>query len=128
MNRRKIENIKNLRVIYTARSEDSINEAAAKGFWPLIKVVTKNPKIYSKVNVYQNSITGAIKAHGDFRAPKWAEEFELNDEDFDVSNKKTESDWKEVTGWIYYYPHHFANPYAAYLIPKDIIIGERVFV
>lgn len=105
------DNKNNLRVIKTGRDERSINEAAAEGFWPLVKVLKANPEIQRKVLIRQDQVTGEIHAKGDFR--RWTDE---------------ETNFKEITSWIYYYPHSFPNPYAAYLIPKDIQIGERVFI
>ena len=35
---------------------------------------------------------------------------------------------EKVIGWTSYYPHSFKSPYAAYLIPKDIRLYEKVFV
>lgn len=109
----KTENKNNLRVIKTARDKNSINEAASNGFWPLIKVLKPNPQIQSKICILQHKETGEIHVKGDFR--RWT------DDDY-------ESPYVEVTSWIYYYPHQFPNPYAAYLIPKDIIQGERVYI
>lgn len=138
----KTENTNNLRVIKTARDQESINESAKKGFWPLIKAVRPSKDIYSKVCVLQNSITGEISTKGDFRSFRTKKRFNnstpgdktnginnLNDwlNAFD-DEEEEESPWKEVTGWIHYYPNPFANPYAAYLIPSDIQIGERVFL
>ncbi len=105
------DNKNNLRVIKTGRDVESINEAASKGFWPLIKALKPNPEIQSKLQISQDQETGKIRTRGDFR--RWTDE---------------ETPWKDVTSWIYYYPHNFPNPFAAYLIPKDIQIGERVFV
>lgn len=104
------ERIKNRRVIKTARDIDSINEAAKKGFTPLIKTVTKDINLSTKYAVWQNKNTKEIYIAGDYRE-------ELN-EDY----------WEEVIGWTYYYPYHFESPYAAYLIPPDIVVGERVFI
>ncbi len=36
--------------------------------------------------------------------------------------------WEYVIPWTSYYPYHFESPFAAYLIPKDIAVGERVFI
>ena len=108
------DNKNNLRVIKTARDQQSINEAAAKGYWPLVKVLKANPLLQSKVKILQNPKSGIIEAIGDYRQVRWLREDETNLE--------------PVTDWIYYYPHNFPNPFAAYLIPKDIIIDERVFV
>jgi len=138
----KTENNKNLRVIKTARDKESINESAKKGFWPLIKAVRPLKDISSKVCVLQNSITGEIRTIGDYRLLRTQKKFkitrpgdELNktirlNDWIHVSDEieEEESEWKEVTNWIHYYPNPFSNPYAAYLIPSDIQIGERVFL
>lgn len=31
-------------------------------------------------------------------------------------------------GIFHYYPYHFASPFAAYLVPPDLAIGERVWM
>jgi hypothetical protein len=99
-----------LRVIQTARTEETINKAAKEGFRPLLRPVKPSKKIHSKFCVWQNQITGEIEMVGDFRGGH-----------FDES-------WKQVIGWTDYYPHSFPEPYAAYLIPPDIQQGERVLV
>ena len=138
----KTENVNNLRVIKTARDKDSINESARKGFWPLIKVVRPSKDIFSKVCVLQNSITGEIDTKGDYRSfstTKWFNNTKPRDDSNRIKSlndwmnlhddsEEEESPWKEVTSWIHYYPNPFVNPYAAYLIPSDIQIGERVFL
>ena len=104
-------NSSGLRVIKTARDKDSINRAAKKGLRPLIRKVEPSAEIRSKYSVIQNKITGEIEIIGDYR-------MESDD------NKKFET----VIEWTYYYPHTFKSPFAAYLIPKDIKISERVFI
>lgn len=98
-----------LRVIRTARTEQAINNAAREGYQPLIKRVVPDPAIQHKFAVYQHRTTGEIEVIGDFRA-------------------SPPSEYDEVIGWTYYYPHTFPSPFAAYLIPRDIEVGERVFV
>ncbi len=104
------ENSKGLRVIKTARDKGSINKAAKNGLKPLIKKVEPSDEIRSKYSLLQNKETGEIKIIGDYRMGFPSKEFET------------------VIDWTYYYPHSFKSPFAAYLIPKDIIIGERVFI
>lgn len=102
-----------LRVIKTARDKDSINTAAKSGLKPLIKKVEPSEKIHSKYSIEQNKKTGEIKVFGDFRAGLDSYE---------------NSDFEIVIDWTLYYPHNFLSPFAAYLIPKDIKIGERVII
>jgi hypothetical protein len=107
------KNAHGLRVIKTARDKDSINSAAKSGLQPLIKKVEPSDKIRSKYSVVQNKKTGEIELVGDYRISFFLD----NNHDFET-----------VIDWTFYYPHSFKSPFAAYLIPKDISIGERVFI
>lgn len=119
---------KGLRIIKTARDEKSINEAAKSGFFPLIKKVEPNYNIRSKYALGQDKESGEIKVIYDFRQsfqenrPTYTSLFEEEKSD---TNRKN---FEEIIDWTYYYPHNFPSPFAAYLIPKDIQIGERVFL
>ena len=62
--------------------------------------------------VLQNSETGEIEVTGDYRSAFSDENFENN----------------LIIDFTFYYPYSFESPYAAYLLPKDIEIGERVFL
>jgi len=107
------ENSKGLRVIKTARDKNSINKAAKNGLKPLIKKVEPSDEIRSKYSLIQNKKTGEIEIICDYRMG-----FHSNDNE----------EFETVIDWTDYYPHRFKSPFAAYLIPKDIIIGERVFI
>lgn len=106
------KNPKELLVIKTARDADSINLAARTGVKPLIKKVKPSDKIRSKYSVIQNRQTGEIEVVSDYRGGSY----------FDKDN------FKIVIDWTFYYPYNFNSPFAAYLIPKDLKIGERVFI
>ncbi len=108
------EIIPSFRVIKTARDLASINEAARLGFKPLLKKVEPLKEIYSKYKIYQNKNTGKIIVFGDFRQELFTD---YNLEDYEV-----------IIDWTTYYPYKFNLPYAAYLIPKDIAIGEKVMI
>jgi len=110
---KKNSNPKELRIIKTGRDRDIINNAARNGFKPLIKKVRPSDEIRSKYSVIQNKKTGEIKIIGDLR--------------FDYLTDDS-GDFVTVIDWTYYYPHNFKSPFAAYLIPNDIIVGEMVFV
>jgi len=110
---KKNSNPKELRIIKTGRDREIINNAARNGFKPLIKKVRPSDEIRSKYSVIQNKKTGEIKIIGDLR--------------FDYLTDDS-GDYVTVIDWTYYYPHNFKSPFAAYLIPKDIIVGEMVFV
>jgi hypothetical protein len=103
-------NPEGLRVIRTARDEASINEGARCGFFPLVKPVQPSPEIRSKYAVVQNQVTGEIQVSGDYRWRGRMEEGEV------------------VIDFTFYYPHSFPSPFAAYLIPRDLQVGERVYL
>lgn len=100
----------NLRTIKTARDEESINEAARAGFFPLVKPVIPSPEIRNKYAVIQNRTTGEIEVSGDFRYMPDTDDSEV------------------VIGFTDYYPYSFPSPFAAYLIPADLAVGERVYL
>jgi hypothetical protein len=112
-----------LRVVKTARTEQAINEAAEQGFRPLIKPVVPSPEIKVKFAIKQDKETGKITVANDFRQldipikPVMPELLEFYKPDTSV-----------VIGWTYYYPYQFESPFAAYLVPQDIKVGEKVML
>ena len=104
------KSVSHLRVIKTARDENSINYLARCGFFPLLKRVERPDDIKSKYAILQNKKTGEIEVIGDCRSGGRGNDYEM------------------VIGFTYYYPHNFASPFAAYLIPPDLKFGERVFI
>jgi hypothetical protein len=98
-----------LRVIKTARTVDAINLAAQQGMRPLVKAIDPSPKIHGCIAVYQNRKTGEITVCGDRRF--------CPDKDYDL-----------VVPHRYYYQYSFPEAFAAYLIPSDLIDGERVWL
>jgi hypothetical protein len=122
----KNKNAEGLRVIKTARDEESINRAAKNGFTPLIKKVEPSDEIRSKYAVVQNTKTGEIEIIGDFRSKL----YERNHLPSRLSRifPEFKTDFDIVIDWTFYYPHNFTSPFAAYLIPQDIKMGERVLL
>lgn len=108
-------NSKNLRVIKTVRNIKDINDGVKKGFKPLMKSVVQSNKIQKKYAVLQSKITGEIQIIGDYRADPYF---------FNESS----DEFEKVIDWSYYYPYSFESPYAAYLLPPDLKINERVFL
>ena len=104
------ENRNNLRVIKTARTLAAINRAAQQGFNPLVKPVVPSKDISSWFRVLQNRFTREIVVDGDFRSC-YPDEL-----------------WEVVIHWTRHYPHTFPEPYAAYLVPRHINVGERVWL
>jgi hypothetical protein len=96
-----------LRVIKTARTVRAMNKAARAGFFPLVKPVIPNPEIIDCERVHQDPVTGRVDLQGDLReSPKG----------------------EPVTDFIPFYPYRFNKPYAAYIVPKDLKIGEIVWL
>ncbi len=104
-------NAGNLRRIATARDERAINVAAENGFFPLIKKVVPAATLRTKFAVLQNLQTGHITVVTDFR---------------DRTHSNFDGKFKTVIPFTFYYPYAFASPFAAYLIPKDLKVSERV--
>jgi len=96
-----------LRVIKTGRTVDEINAAAKLGLRPLVKPVRPNKDIHYMVAVLQDPETGEIKLSCD---------------------RRDQLDSKKVIDYTFYYPYHFPNPFAAYLIPADLAAGEEVWL
>ncbi len=107
-----LENHKNLREIKTARTEKKINKFARKGYIPLVKRVYHNSNFISKYAIYQHKETKEIKVLADLRS-------RYRD---DLSN------YEAVIPFTYYKPIHTKSPFAAYILPKDLKIGEHVFL
>ncbi len=106
-------NSKGLRIIKTGRDIDSINKAAKNGLKPIVKKIEPSDEIRSNYSVVQNKTTGEIEIIMDHRSDIYS-----------GANKEFE----RVIEWTHFYPHYSEPPFAAYLIPKDIKIGERVFI
>jgi len=104
-----------LRIIKTARTVDTINQAAREGFSPIVKKVEPSAEIRSKFAVMQNKSTKEINMIGDFRAK--------NSTLFGPKDS-----CEMIIDWTFYYPHKFESPIAAYLVPEDIEVGERVML
>jgi hypothetical protein len=73
----------------------------------LVKAVRPSKQIHSRFAVFQDPKTGEIAVSGDFR-------------------RRPEG--VEVIGYTYRYPYHFENPFAAYLLPHDLMAGEEVWL
>ncbi len=93
----------NRRIVKTGRTVEEINAAAKQGFRPLVKAVRPSNNIHYRVAVFQDPETGEIESSGDVR--------------FSGRGKR-------VIDYTYYYPYHFPNPFAAYLVTNDIAVGE----
>ncbi|WP_196887509.1 hypothetical protein [Aureivirga sp. CE67] len=106
-------NSKKYRVIKTARNIEEMNEAARNGFRPLVKKVEASEKIRSKYSIFQHIETGEIKNIVDAR---------------EGLKYQRDENYINVIERTFYYPYNFESPFAAYLVPKDIEVGELVFL
>ena len=102
-------NFNALRVIKTARDIESMNNAIKQGNKLVVKEVEETNKFKRKYKLVQHKKTNEIMEFGDFRAN--------NDRDFNT-----------LIDWTSYNSAVFKNPYAAYIIPKDLKMGERVLI
>lgn len=105
------ESKSNFRIIQTGRDIETINKAALNGFHPLVKKIEQSELIKSKYAVFQHKTTGEIFLTSDFR-----------------TNFENNNHYQRVIDYTFHYPYQFPSPYAAYLIPDDIKIGEHVFL
>lgn len=98
------------RRILTAKGEQEINEGAINGFWPLVKRADLDPSATKWRAIYQNRENGEVQIIEDPR-------------------QNLLSPWKRIltplsSVW------HSREPYflEAYLLPRDLQIGENVFL
>jgi hypothetical protein len=105
-----------LRTISTARSIEAMNAGVKAGLRPLVQQVKPRPEIRSKMKLFQDKRTGEVVASGDFRS----------NGSMIIGGRSEEM--QELTDWVWYYPHHQDLPFAAYLLPADLEIGERVWL
>lgn len=108
----KKQNKNNLRVITTGRTLEEINQAVTQGYTPLVRKVVPSSSIESKYALIRNKKTGLISKIGDYRALPSTDN----------------SDYEILIDFTFYYPYTFPNPFAAYLVPSDIVLDERVYL
>jgi len=108
----------NLRTIKTARSVAAINQGVKEEFFPLITEVGDLSLFKSKCLFSQNKITGEVSnVTSDFRT---SSHFLLQDDEEDV--------YKYFNIKKPKYKYVYELPFAAYLLPKDLKKGEKVFL
>ncbi len=101
------------RVISTARSIDEINAAVEKGFGILLLPCNPSPPYLHTVSLYKHKMKGTYR--------------------LDLDPRLSYRDPGEYAQWqhalaLEYYPPVFKEGFAAYLIPADLEIGERVWL
>jgi hypothetical protein len=101
---------KGLRVIKTARTLEAINQRVRDGYLPLIQKVSPGSRIKVSILLKRDKETGNYKV-------------EHNGWGRSISIKRQCSPGERV---YEYYPYTFPSPFAAYLVPQDIELGEKV--
>ena len=93
------------RIIRTARSLDEINSYYKEpNYRLLVEIVEENPNIREKIEIAQDPDTGKVILNGDYRG------------------------MTDPGDAVWYHPRRYTSPIAAYLVPDDIKIGERVYM
>ncbi len=100
-----------MKKICTARDLEGINKAVDKGYTPLIKQVIPLDDITVTYALDRDRNTGKLIEQTD-PSTIWEHQEGL----------------ERVIDATDYYPYDFESPYAAYLVPSDIKIGERVLL
>lgn len=108
---KKYEYMHSKRVIKTARTETEINKAVELGYKPLIKEVVPSEKIGVMYSLEKNLKTGKVT---------------LLQDSWEIYSHR--DDTERVIDQVYYYPYQFPSPFAAYLVPPDIAVGEKVIL
>ncbi len=106
-------NPENLPIIQTARNIKAINAAVAKGYQIILNRAETNPPFKRSVDIYRNTKTGHFKLMVDPRDS-------YRDPDFHL--------WKPALKSFEVDLPQFKYPFAAYLVPKDLAIGTRVWI
>lgn len=102
-----------IRVIKTARTQNAINRAVEQGFRPVVKGAQLDGRINSFRQVVQHEDTGRVEVIGDLRSSYFGGRDGV----------------KVIHDVGDYNPtYHFPSAFAAYLVPEDIEVGERVFL
>jgi hypothetical protein len=101
------------RIIYTARNLEDINAAVKEGLRILLLSCNPSPPFEYKVSVYKHVTQGTYRLDLDPRLHHW------NPQEF--------WQWRHALA-LNYYPPLFKNAFAAYLIPADLSVGERVWL
>lgn len=107
--------------IKTARSIEAMQDGFSKGFRPLVKIVRSvTTDIGSKLKVLQHQETGELWVSYDYRHHEPRDIYMRSDGM--VVNR-----WMLVADWVKARPD-YPFPLAAYLIPKGLQAGERLFL
>ena len=102
------------RVIQTERDIAKINEHAKNGFLPVCVRITPDVKCCPLYCLLQHKITNEYVV--------------IKDNEPFPSMPNFNETYKTVIEWTTYYPIKYKIPFAAYLAPPDLAIGEQVLL
>ena len=112
------KNYHDLPTVQTARSLEIMADMQANGHKLIFKNVGEASNFGSKKYVvYQHKLTGKIWWSGDYR----------NEYPYNLIDKTEAGEWQIIRDWFFVRPDQ-PFPLAAYIIPKSIIPGARVFL
>ena len=100
-----------MRLIKTARTLDEINLSVEYGYKVLMMKVEPSDKIKVMYSLEQDLETGEIS---------------LLQDSWEIYSHIKNT--KRLIDEMYYYPYQFPSPFAAYIIPSDLKVGERVIL
>lgn len=104
-------------LIRTARTLEAMIDGFRSGLRPLVKQAGPTSKIGPKLKIWQRRHTGELWVTGDYRS--------------DYPGSQEEGDagacWDLVADWFQYRPD-WPFPYAAYLVPRGIALGAKVYL
>ena len=106
--------------IQTVYGKADISRGFAMGYWPDVRIIRADPKLNSRITVGQDSLTGEVDYSHDLR-----HSFRGKD---DNEKEKNRPNFKELYPFISYYPFHKSEPIGAYLVPKGLKNGTRIFI
>ena len=98
-----------VRMIKTARNLKEINQGVEDGFDPFILAIKPNPEIKHHIGLMRHKKYGTYSEFKQMRGDDVGDDYIM-------------------THRIEYYPYFFEPHYAAYLLPKDIKVGEFVWL
>jgi hypothetical protein len=125
---------KGLRIIKTARTLDEINQGVRDGYIPLIQQVSPSSRIKVNIRLKKDLETEKYKVerNGWGRRIRPKKKDSTTDKHKILQNilgLKNQKDIENTYERVYeYYPYKFPLPFAAYLVPSDLEVGERVIL
>ncbi len=106
---------KGWKVIKTSRNVEEINKYIKDGYTTIFMKHERSKEFYKNISYYKNLATGQIEDSN--HDPRTGFYLELIKPELYAPLFKT-----------YEYKYQFENEFGAYIIPKDVVIGETVWI